>query len=291
MKASRGEKSKKMTSVAKIEANRRNAVKSTGPRSMAGRCRVRWNAVKDGILSKAVIINSGWGEERPADFARLLENLREDYRPCGTIEEMLVERIAISYWRLRRVLNAEVGEIQKRLSHGVVQERERRRKEFYEAIAVEITDGSIYGIMRFSSEGLRFLVDSMDAWRAEMETTQVLSAHTKHCVRRFLEGTPLCATLLSPQADLADWLQIIDTALTLHRSWLKEYDQQDFSREVALMQSFQIPDGRAAEKLGRYEAAIDRQLYRAIGELKSLQFARIYARHPIKLQNKATRTR
>lgn len=38
-----------MTSAAKIEANRRNATKSTGPRSAAGKARIRKNALQHGL--------------------------------------------------------------------------------------------------------------------------------------------------------------------------------------------------------------------------------------------------
>jgi hypothetical protein len=38
-----------MTSPAKIEANRRNALRSTGPRSLSGKARSRRNAFKHGL--------------------------------------------------------------------------------------------------------------------------------------------------------------------------------------------------------------------------------------------------
>ncbi len=47
----------------KIEANRRNALKSTGPRTENGKKKSRYNALKHGILAKEV--DSGRGR-RPA---------------------------------------------------------------------------------------------------------------------------------------------------------------------------------------------------------------------------------
>lgn len=40
--------------------------------------------------------------ERPEDFELLLEDLRNDIRPEGAVEELLVRRVAESAWRLRR---------------------------------------------------------------------------------------------------------------------------------------------------------------------------------------------
>ena len=45
--------------VKKVEANRRNARKSTGADSKKGKIAVRYNALKDGILVKKVVIPAG----------------------------------------------------------------------------------------------------------------------------------------------------------------------------------------------------------------------------------------
>ena len=101
---------KRATSVAKVEANRTNARKSTGPRTAKGKSVSRWNATKHGILSEAVVIDAGDGCEDRKEFDAVLAALRRGCHPEGILEEMLVERIAVCYWRLRRVLRCEVGE-------------------------------------------------------------------------------------------------------------------------------------------------------------------------------------
>ena len=87
----------KATSSAKVAANRRNARQSTGPRTQAGKARSRWNAVQHGLLAKCLFTRD---ESDRAAFTHLLESLREDWQPDGTLEEMLVERIAVGYYRL-----------------------------------------------------------------------------------------------------------------------------------------------------------------------------------------------
>jgi len=105
----------KGTSLRKIEANQRNAQYSTGPRTATGKQAVKWNALKHGLLSKEVVILAGDGKESKAEYRTLHAQLQEDYQPVGTAEELLVEQIAAGFWRLRRVLRCETGEIRRRV--------------------------------------------------------------------------------------------------------------------------------------------------------------------------------
>jgi hypothetical protein len=88
--------SPKILSVRKLEANRQNGKKSTGPRTAEGKERSRLNALKHGILAKAVVIQGGPGKEKRADFDLLLSEFWQHYSPQGPVEEMLVERMAHS---------------------------------------------------------------------------------------------------------------------------------------------------------------------------------------------------
>ena len=51
--------------------------------------------------------------ENKDDFIELQTQLIEDLRPEGILEGMQVEKIAVCYWRLRRAIRCEVGEIRK----------------------------------------------------------------------------------------------------------------------------------------------------------------------------------
>jgi len=97
----------------RVEANRRNALASTGPRSDEGKVRAKRNSLRHGLLSKEVVIMHGEGAEDPDEFAALVQSLRDDRQPVGALELILVEQIAVCYWRLRRALRCEVGEIRR----------------------------------------------------------------------------------------------------------------------------------------------------------------------------------
>ncbi len=93
-----------MTSLARIEANRRNALLSTGPRTDAGKAIVARNAMRHGLRAQQVLI-AGESEE---EFESFREAMAEYYEPAGVLEGELVERIVVALWRLKRAARIEV---------------------------------------------------------------------------------------------------------------------------------------------------------------------------------------
>jgi hypothetical protein len=92
-----------MASQAQIAANRRNALKSTGPTSARGKTAVTRNALRHGLTAERVVCF----DETEADFAAFAEGVRAALEPADPIEEQLVERIALGAWRLRRAYRVE----------------------------------------------------------------------------------------------------------------------------------------------------------------------------------------
>jgi hypothetical protein len=99
------------TSPLKVEANRRNAQDSCGPRTPEGKKASSRNATRHGLLVKDVVIKSGAGQEDEAEFEALLAALRNEYKPEGIAQDLLVREIAISYWRSARALRCERGAV------------------------------------------------------------------------------------------------------------------------------------------------------------------------------------
>jgi hypothetical protein len=102
------EELKSEVSVRKIEANRENAKRSTGPKTEKGKRNSSRNAMTHGLLSKELVIAD---KESREEFEQLLEELIEDFQPQGRAELSLIETVAISDWRYRRSLCAETAEI------------------------------------------------------------------------------------------------------------------------------------------------------------------------------------
>jgi hypothetical protein len=88
-----------------IEANRRNALRSTGPRSDSGRAVSSCNALKHGLTAERIIL---FDEQREA-FERFYAELIAALKPDGPRETQLAQRIAINAWRLRRAYRVEGG--------------------------------------------------------------------------------------------------------------------------------------------------------------------------------------
>ena len=78
----------------------------TGPRSEAGKQRSSQNAIKSGIFSQANLVKD---ESRP-DYELLLKELWEALQPEGMLEELLVGKLASTFWRYRRLLVADAAE-------------------------------------------------------------------------------------------------------------------------------------------------------------------------------------
>ncbi len=87
-----------MATESQILANRRNAQKSTGPRSRQGKAAISQNAVQHGLSARQTIISS----ESQADFELYRDRMLCELAPASPMESMLAERIVSLSWRLKR---------------------------------------------------------------------------------------------------------------------------------------------------------------------------------------------
>jgi hypothetical protein len=94
-----------VTSDLQIEANRRNARLSTGPRTPQGKAATRLNALKHGLTAQHITLFDECAEDFEAFHAELVAALR----PKGAVEQALAERAVLCAWRLRRVYRFETG--------------------------------------------------------------------------------------------------------------------------------------------------------------------------------------
>jgi len=97
-----------MTSWAQFQANRRNALKSTGPRTEEGKNRSRTNAVRHGLTAETVI----GALEDAEDYKAFEAAVVADYDARTAVERELVLRLASLLWRLRRSIAIETDLLQ-----------------------------------------------------------------------------------------------------------------------------------------------------------------------------------
>jgi hypothetical protein len=94
-----------MSSIRQIEANRRNALLSTGPNTDDGKKISRQNAVRHGLTAETVID----ALENAEDYAAFQMAVTSDYDPQSAVERELILRLASLLWRLRRATAIETG--------------------------------------------------------------------------------------------------------------------------------------------------------------------------------------
>jgi hypothetical protein len=99
-------------------ANRANSQSSTGPTTNEGKSHSSKNAVRHGILSRNVVLDT---HEQRIEFRELRQRCKAELRPKGLIERFLVEEIAILFWKLGVAEGLEFRELLRRqeLSDGV----------------------------------------------------------------------------------------------------------------------------------------------------------------------------
>lgn len=87
-------------------ANIENAQQSTGPKTEAGKQASSMNSLRHGVFAKTVVMP---GEDAEVYHA-LLTGLVDSLRPVGALEHVLVEKVAVAFWRSRRLSAWEVRE-------------------------------------------------------------------------------------------------------------------------------------------------------------------------------------
>src|SRR5467141_102879 len=94
-----------MTSLRQIEANRCNALKSTGPKTENGKRQSRRNAFRHGLTAETVIEVL----EDSEDYRGFEAAIIADYDARTAVERELVLRLASLLWRIRRATSIDTG--------------------------------------------------------------------------------------------------------------------------------------------------------------------------------------
>jgi hypothetical protein len=94
-----------MATLKQFEANRRNAQKSTGPKTPEGKAAVSMNSLRHGFRARTVVLPG----ENPEEFHQLCDDLEVEWHPQSRTEQFYVEQMAVSQWKLTRMEVVEVN--------------------------------------------------------------------------------------------------------------------------------------------------------------------------------------
>jgi hypothetical protein len=141
---------RKPLSPKEVQARKKNAQHSTGPRTEAGKVRVSMNALKYGLycdrLSYAAMVLLG---EDPDEYTKILNGLIASLAPQNEHQHMMVEDLALLRWERCRNQRAQTGLIGQERSRV---ERERRKvrlhygNEIPEALQAEVLEHGTYSL-------------------------------------------------------------------------------------------------------------------------------------------------
>ena len=300
-----------MASKRQDQANRRNALRSTGPRTPAGKRRSSKNAIMHGILARDIVL-LGESEE---DFEQLREELIGELRPDGSLETQTAERIVILMWRLRRLYRAEVGELEiAKRAGGEARDRMDAR------LSAKIDLGEIAEVpfdeFGKSPGALKTALEILDAIEEEVKENSNFGVYTKHIegwgaavdgstftpfpqLRRvggpelrdgprervvYVNAPSTDSEAATDEQAVSARRDVLLAAVEADRQFLRsakrsaEAEEDDaLADETA---AANIPPAPVSDKLIRYEAHLDRQLARALDRLNRLQRGRLGAAEP-----------
>ena len=279
--------------------------KASGPRTPEGKQRSKHNALKHGIFSKIVLLKGESGSE----FNSMLNGLQNDLRPEGTLEEILVEKLASLLWRYRRILISEGAEIRRGTtlhswykSEGheqaaaiFLKSEEKSRAGLFSKIENPFIKERCLTILhrlkaRIELRGFDSLVDTylltVLFGEAEMTAQSLpLVASYKLCSHRGEysdlgvlnkpEAKELKENLETPEGRKADYLRELQHVIDK----VGEYSEAA-SRVNAPIEKLELicrkePDGSELDRLLRYEASLERSFDRTLSQLERLQRVRL----------------
>ena len=108
-------------SAARLIANQKNSLKSTGPKTPEGKAASRRNALKHGLTGDGIALL----DEDASEVNRRFGDLKVDLRPSGPMAEILTHRIAFLSVRLERCERQEAKHINERMRHAVADHDDR----------------------------------------------------------------------------------------------------------------------------------------------------------------------
>lgn len=286
----------------KLEANQRNALKSTGPKTRLGKAVSSRNALKHGMLAAAPILSGiesrkNWNQHRDAWV--------ESIAPVGYLEEVLAIRSAVQLWRMWRTVRYEsdvstdsVGKVETDL-----EERDERGSGKPEEPETATREARIWSLVIEMLEALPKLPDdeSLDAVVAA-NTMWALWGELPESIERIqIPGVPeldeefdafdhWTAGILRKFAEgYADAGGMTTEALVQEtiESAYKDFDKAKKKERYLVEQGrhWRLLVGRESrrrtllepdvlEKVARYESNLERSFFRTLHEIQRLQASR-----------------
>lgn len=260
----------------KIEANRRNALKSTGPRTPQGKAYSRRNSLKHGLLAKDLFTTFPVQKENPQELMQLLKQLQQEYKPVGAAEKFEVERIAQCLWRFRRAWRYENAHILAGVSEVAYLAQFLNGEEY--DLGIGTLMAQLRNIEKQAESTRKIPQELLDQLFAATPApfrkvwSDIEKVATQE-VERGIHPERLQDAFFQPLRKYHIFLLTTKLAIDLSEMAVQAFMVNHPFASVAY-DAKAIPDASAVDKIVRYEAAIDRSLGRALDRLERLQRSR-----------------
>ena len=260
--------------------------KGGGPRTTIGKERSKSNSVKHGIFSKSVLLEQEPREQLDA----LLKGLRADLRPEGTLEGILVEKLASLLWRYRRMLRAERAEIgfERRF-----QSSDRERHKHEATILFRSLESAGPGLITMIENPVirERCLDLLATLKTLVEMAGLDPSRDDRILRSvFGEGTlnefryvySICHSPgalpqefkefdLPPEGRKVKFLEILDDQIKRIKNVGKVLDDLSASKERLKEKCAQVPQPATVDRLLKYETILNRAIEKTLNQLERLQ--------------------
>jgi hypothetical protein len=297
-----------MATKKQLQANKKNALASTGPRTSEGKAVVARNAVKHGLTGVSPVVFAVECEEDWQDFRK---GVHAEFDAQGSFEETLVERVAMISWRLHRVSSYETGvinvnqeevegkftELEEKLKEAIENRdlARRRVKSSKRTLAflaslttlaedkkVDGTDAySVFDTASMTMDGLpspnRDFAKAVGLPAEAHENAWTWNGWTVGLVRQVLSALAAMKKITLEEL-LAICLQYQTELRQQQEEWGRK--NQDLSEDLTrrrretesrLRRRRMLPNEKALAKIARYEGHLGRQLHQALHELQRIQ--------------------
>ena len=257
-------------SAVQLVANQNNAKKSTGPVTLQGKQTVSNNALKHGVFSKSLIL----ADEDPDEYKSLLDQLLQELHPSGLLEQTLVERIALTLWRQRRLVRAEAANIESnRSSKQIVIAVNQELELSYTSRELKESDLIPFDAMHY--EWCESILNELDGLfeQTSLDLNKIKDI-APHVYQQLLSDAQDLA--LSPVKFLQDYEQPFDYFDSLRDYCIKEiqkkHQHQMVSAVAELVKSKHvILKEKLRDSLCKYQVMLDNELYKAMKALRDAQ--------------------